>query len=539
MTYNLMSLLWIVGTVPFMIFSVQRLAHELHMMQLNTYRNDRYNAWRKAKGPRHFKDLLGLLAAGPLLFIGGSVAEIVALILWALFYLIFVQSKDKTPAKKPLVFTKRATRLYITMLVFYFLPAVAIVLLIVANVGATYVLRGIFLLVLALLPFCSPLFIVAANAFMQPFEGHQQSRFFDEAHDLMAEQTDLLKIAITGSYGKTSVKHILNRMLEEKYYTLMPPGSYNTPMGITKVIREQLKPIHQAFVTEMGAKQEGDVAELCALVEPKYGIITALGEAHLESFGSFENIVNTKFELVDALPEDGVAALNFDDEVIRNNAHRMKGKVVSYGLTSPDLDFWATDIRYHNRGTEFILRTKAGTAEEFRTQLLGSHNVYNIVGAAAMAYQLGVSLKQMKRAVAALTPVEHRLELKTTANGLNIIDDAFNSNPVGAAAAMEVLGKIEGGKKFLITPGMVELGEKEYVENQRFGMEAAAACDYIALVGEKQTEAIKEGILAAGFPEEQLFIAHNLNEANTFVYGKAGKGDFVLYENDLPDTYNE
>lgn len=539
MTYNLMSLLWIVGTVPFLIFSVQRLAYELHMMQLNTYRNDRYGSWLRSKGPKRYKDLLGLLAAVPLIFIGGFVSELVALLLWALFYIIFVQSRDKKPPKKPLVFTKRATRLYVTLLVFYFLPAVAILLLIVANEGVTDMIRGIFLLLMALLPFFSPLFIVGANTFMQPFEAHQQSKFFDEAHDLMEEQQELLKIAITGSYGKTSVKHILNRMLEEKYYTLMPPGSYNTPMGITKVIREELKPIHQAFVTEMGAKQEGDIAELCNLVEPKYGIITALGEAHLESFGSFENIVNTKFELAEALPEDGVAVLNFDDEAIRDNAYRVKCKIVSYGIESSDLDFWATDIRYHNRGTAFTLHTRDGAVEEFRSQLLGIHNVYNIVGAAAMAYELGVSFKQMKRAVASLSPVEHRLALKTTANGLNIIDDAFNANPVGATAAMDVLGQIEGGKKFLITPGMVELGEKEYEENKKFGEKAAAACDYIALVGEKQTEPLKVGILTAGFPEDHLFVAQNLNEANTFVYGKAGKGDFVLYENDLPDTYNE
>lgn len=539
MTYNLMSLLWIVASLPFMIFSVQRLVYELHMMQLNTYRNDRYGAWLKGKSPRRFKDLLALLAAVPLIFIGGFVSELVALLLWALFYIIFVQSRDKTPPKKALVFTKRATRLYVTLLAFYFLPAIAILLLIVANEGAAMLIRGIFLLLLAVLPFLTPLFIVSANTFMQPFEQHQQGKFFDEAHDLLAEQEDLLKIAITGSYGKTSVKHILNRMLEEKYYTLMPPGSYNTPMGIAKIIREELKPMHQAFVTEMGAKQEGDIAELCALVEPQYGIITALGKAHLESFGSFENIVKTKFELVEALPENGVAVLNFDDPAIFENAYRMKGKVVSYGIESPDLDFRADHIRYHNRGTEFTLCTKDGATEEFRSQLLGIHNVYNIVAAAAMAHELGVSFKQMKRAVSALPPVEHRLELKTTANGLNIIDDAFNSNPVGAAAAMDVLGQIEGGKKFLITPGMVELGEKEYEENEKFGAHAAAVCDYIALVGEKQTEPIKAGILTAGFPEDHLFIAKNLNEANTFVYGKAGKGDFVLYENDLPDTYNE
>ncbi|MGN0963096.1 MAG: UDP-N-acetylmuramoyl-tripeptide--D-alanyl-D-alanine ligase [Clostridia bacterium] len=538
MTFTFMSLLWIVGTVPFMIFSVIRLAGELHMMQQNTYRNDRYLQWLKAKGKKHYTDLLGLLAVVPL-FIGGLVSEIVALLLWVVIYAVFIRGRDKTPAKKPLVFTERATRLYVAMLVIFFIPTIALLFLAVANMGVSHVLRGFCLLIMAVLPFLAPVFMLAANAFMQPYEDHKKDRFFAEAKEMLASRDELIKVAITGSFGKTSVKHVLNRMLEEKYYTLMPPGSYNTPMGITKIVREQLKPIHQAFVTEMGAKQPGDIAELCDLVAPEYGLITALGEAHLESFGSFEAIVNTKFELIDALPADGVAVLNFDDEAIRANAHRMKGKVISYGIHGDDLDFWAEKIRYNNRGMEFVLHSKNGAAVEMRTRLLGVHNVYNIVGAAAMANELGVSFKQMKRAVSALAPVEHRLELKTTANGLHIIDDAFNSNPVGAAAAMDVLSHIEGGKKFLITPGMVELGEKEYEENRKFGALAAEACDYIALVGEKQTGPIKEGILEAGFPEDHLFVAANLNEANSYVYGRMEKGDYVLYENDLPDTYNE
>ena len=538
MTYTILSLVWIVAAVPYMVYAVGRLAGELHMMQQNTYRNDRYGSWLKSKGKPRWTDLLALLAAVPL-FLGGLVPDLVAIVLWVLVYLMFLKGRDKTPAKKPLVFTERATRLYVVTLVIFFLPSLALLFLVVANYGAGNAARALSLMILAALPFASPLFMLAANTLALPYEEHKKDRYFAEAKEILAGETDLLKVAITGSYGKTSVKHVLNRMLEEKYYTLMPPGSYNTPMGITRIVREQLKPIHQAFVTEMGAKQPGDIAELCDLVGPRYGLITALGEAHLESFGSFENIAKTKFELIHALPADGIAVLNFDDEAIRARAGEAPCRVVSYGLHGEDLDFRAENIRCGERGMTFVLHSKEGAAEEMHTRLLGEHNVLNIVGAAAMARQFGLTYKQLKRAVAALAPVEHRLELKTTANGLHIIDDAFNSNPAGAAAAMDVLRQIEGGRKFLITPGMVELGEKEFEENKKFGGLAAAACDYIALVGERQTVPVKEGVLEAGFPEDHLFVAKNLNEANTYVYGKTQKGDYVLYENDLPDTYNE
>ncbi|MBQ2763913.1 MAG: UDP-N-acetylmuramoyl-tripeptide--D-alanyl-D-alanine ligase [Firmicutes bacterium] len=539
MIYTLISLLWIAASVPYMIFAVMRLASELHMMQQNTYRNDRYIQWWKTKGKRDYHDFLGLLAVFPLMFIDTLIGELVALLLWIMVYVLFIRGRDKTPAKKPLVFTERATRLYTVTIAVYFIPTIALLFLGVSNAGASSIARGLCLAIIAVLPFISPLFMLVANHFMQPFEEHKKSAYFNDAKEILASRDDLIKVAITGSYGKTSVKHVLNRMLEEKYYTLMPPGSYNTPMGITRVVREQLKPIHQAFIAEMGAKQKGDIAELCDLVDPKYGMITALGEAHLETFGTFEQIVDTKFELVDSLSVDDIAVLNFDDPAIRANAHRMAGKVIRYGIHGDDLDFWAEKIRYTDRGMEFVLHSKDGAAVELRTRLLGEHNVQNIVGAAAMANQLGVNYKQIKRAVSSLQPVEHRLELKTTATGLHIIDDAFNSNPVGAAAAMNVFRNIENGKKFLITPGMVELGEKEYEENKKFGVLAAEVCDYIALVGITQTEALKEGILEAGFPEENLFVAENLNEANSYVFGRMGKGDYVLYENDLPDTYNE
>ncbi len=533
---DILSVFWIILSLPFLFWSILSLKYQLHMLQQNSYRNERYSLWLRTKGQGDKRRLLAFLAVVPLFF--GIVGNYVSLFIWALSYLIFIQSRDKTPAKKPLVFTARAKRLFAVALALYFIPALLLIVLVLGG-DMSAAQRAVALVVLILMNYFSWFFLALANILLQPLEEHKKTAYFLDAQRLLAENPNLIKIAITGSFGKTSVKHILNKIMEEKYHTLMPPGSYNTPMGITITVREQLNPLHQAFITEMGAKQRGDVKELCQLVHPTYGILTAIGEQHLETFGTFENIIETKCELLDALPADGIAVLNFDDENIRKNAYRVKGKVVSYGLEGENLDYWARDISYNNRGMEFVVETPSGESEIIRTKLLGKHNVYNIVAAIAMAKEMGLTLAQAKKAVATLPPVEHRLELKVHSNGLIVIDDAFNANPVGAKAAMDVLAAMKGGRKFLITPGMVELGAMEEEENMKFGKAAAVACDYIALVGVKQTEPIKRGILDAGFPEDHLFIAEDLKAANTYVYGKARSGDIILYENDLPDTYNE
>ncbi len=534
---ELISIFWIILSLPYLAFAVFNLKHQLHMLQQNSYRNERYSLWLKTKGQSDKRGLLAFLAVIPLLF-GVTVGDYVSLLLWTLIYLIFLQTRDKTPAKKPLVFTARAKRLFAVALILYLLPALLLIVIVLGG-DLNSLQKAVAMAVLIIMSYFTWFFLMLANIILQPLEDHRKAAYFLEAQSLLSENPDLLKIAITGSFGKTSVKHILNKIMEEKYHTLMPPGSYNTPMGITITVREHLNPLHQAFITEMGAKQKGDIKELCDLVQPQYGILTALGEQHLETFGSFENIIDTKFELIEALPQDGIAVLNFDDENIRANAGRMKGRVISYGLHSEGLDYRARDITYNNRGMEFVVEGPEGQWEIIKSKLLGEHNVYNIVAAIAMAHALGLTLSQAKKAIATLPPVEHRLELKVHSNGLVVIDDAFNANPVGANAAMAVLGSMTGGRKFLITPGMVELGEKEAEENKKFGRAAAEACDYIALVGVKQTEPIKAGILEAGFPPERLFIAEDLKAANAYVYGKAVAGDIILYENDLPDTYNE
>ncbi len=526
-------LVWLIAVlVFFVLYLCRKLRYELHMFQLNSYRNERYGRWFGEQKGRALKarDFLPLILVGLWLFklslVGFGVA---ALAIYILLFFTYKAPKQK----KPLVMTKRAQRLY--------LLSVVILVVFTAFSGLVLIYEGymwpllIGFFILGLFP-C--ILMLAANTVLIPVEKSINNSFLREARQIIADMPFLTTIGITGSYGKTSCKFILGQILSEEFMTLVTPASYNTPMGVTRVIRESLRSTHEMFVAEMGAKQKGDVAELCRLVQPKLGIITAIGPQHLETFGNLENIINTKFELVDALPPDGLAVLNFDDENIRNKAAAYSCRLVSYGL-SDKWDYYAHEIAYNIKGSSFVIHAPGGQEQQFTTLLLGRHNICNIVAAVAAAHELGLPLDKAAKAVRHLPPIEHRLQFLANPRGYNVIDDAFNSNPQGAAAALEVLASFAGGQKIIVTPGMVELGSEEYELNKAFARQAAAVCDYIILVGKKHSQPLQDGLAESAFPPERYYVASDLADASSQLAKIAKPGDVVLFENDLPDTYNE
>jgi UDP-N-acetylmuramoyl-tripeptide--D-alanyl-D-alanine ligase len=307
-------------------------------------------------------------------------------------------------------------------------------------------------------------------------------------------------------------------------------------MGVVKTIRESLKSTHEIFVCEMGARHVGDIKEICDIVHPHHGIITSIGPQHLETFFNMDNIKNTKFELADALPEGGMLFLNGDNEYIREKAAGYKD-ITFYSTDDSCADgYKASDIRVSQMGTEFTVTAPDGSSESFRMKLIGAHNVINVVGAIAVANKLGVKLSELKIPVRRLQSVEHRMQLRE--HGLvTIIDDAYNSNPVGSKAAVETL-KLFDGIRILVTPGMVELGDKEEEYNYKFGTYAAECCDHILLVGKKRTKPIFDGVLSKGFPADRLKAFDKLEEALAYAYEIKGQGHkYILLENDLPDNY--
>ena len=511
----------------------------LHMLQLESYQLDGYVRWLKKNHSRQSGALTigvgataGYYALRLILrvFLSAAASEIAAGIIalagFGLFAVLLDRAFHMQPEKKPLTYTPRMKRLYAALIVIALLAALMITLV--------FKLPGFIVFVAA------PYLPLAAGACMKPVEKKISDHYLQDAKRKLDDRPDLIKIGITGSYGKTSTKFILATILSEKFDVLATPSSFNTPMGLTRVIREQLEKHHQVFLAEMGARHVGDIKELVELVHPRLGLLTSVGEQHLETFGDIETVASTKFELVEGLPENGAAFFAADGAWVDRLYERATCEKFLTGTQGMSLDMKAEDISVGAEGSSFTLSDKrTGEKIECRTKLLGRHNIGNITLACMVARYLGLTMEEIARGVSKLEPVEHRLQLLPGANGMTIIDDAFNSNPVGARAALDVLSAFEGRRRVVVTPGMVEQGEKEEEINRRFGAQMANKCDEAILVGKKHTQPIVEGLRAGGMTDEHIHVTASLDEA-TAVLGQIGRAnDVVLFENDLPDNYNE
>lgn len=493
------------------------LINRIHMFQLNAYKYTFHKDWIKSNfSSLCIKAVLPVISFG-MCFIPWKWAVLFACVPNLIFALLNLPKK----AKKPLVFTARVKRLIATCIILFAL------LCGVSNVFEIYVCA-----IALVIPSYIMLF---SNILNRPAENAVRRKYINEAKRKIESLPNLTVIGITGSYGKTGTKYILEKLLSEKYNVLMTPASYNTTMGVVKVVRENLTAAHDIFICEMGARSCGEIKEICDIVKPKYGIITSIGPCHLETFGSIENIIKTKFELCDSLPDDGIIFLNADNEHIAGKKDLTK-KAVYYGIENTSLaQFCAKNLSLSENGTSFDACFD-GKSIRLCAKLLGAHNIVNVLGCIAVAKTLGVSDESLALGARRIEGAPHRLSLIKGA-GFCIIDDSFNSNPAGSKSALDVLSGFEG-KKIIITPGMIELGEKQDELNEQLGKYAAKICDFIFLVGEKQTKSIKKGVLESGFDKERLCVFERVEDAINAAKVLPGDGrNCILIENDLPDNF--
>ncbi|HEY7356276.1 MAG TPA: UDP-N-acetylmuramoyl-tripeptide--D-alanyl-D-alanine ligase, partial [Ktedonobacterales bacterium] len=512
-----LALLW-------QVYVARQLTRLLNIHQIEEYQNARFWRWVRAAPTRmmaeqHLYACLGLVVLWMLawVIVPQTWAFIILGVLSAALPIGLALRVEAVQAKKPLVYTARAKRLLCAAVVISLLLAVgwAVVLWFVfqppmgllpsqaAFAWGAFLLAGLGVLTeLAVIA----LVLMLANVVMYPVEAQVRQYYLRQAKAKLARIHPKV-IGITGSYGKTSTKQILRTILAARYKTLATPGSFNTPMGVCRVINNDLLPEHEIFIVEMGAYTRGEIAALCRLARPALSIITAVGPQHLERFGSIENVMRGKNEIMEALPDGAPAIYNGDNSYCQQLMQKMRAegrvKVYSYSLegTNADAQVVASDIQITRQGLTFAVTYRGAQGEQratMRSTLLGKHNVSNIMAAVTAALLCGMSLEEIARAVEQVEPVEHRLQLIQGAGGVTVIDDAYNANPEGVRTALEVLAQFNDGRRVLVTPGMVELGPIEAEENYHFGQLAATSCDVVILVGRKRTEPIARGLREAG-----------------------------------------
>ena len=513
----------------------------LGALQQAGYNGSKYAAWVRRKGNmvRSRGTLLAFLIALSSLVLGicfsfaGEWAAYVALFPVPLFCILFCVA-DRSALKVPLVRTARAKRILALDFFLLLLAAAALVLganalyrLVWPQVGLVGHLRY---LPLAVLPLLFPEILRLANALEKPFSSAKNRRYLAAAKKKLLA-APCVKIGITGSCGKTSVKNFLAGILGESCRVFATPASYNTPLGIAKAIEDVDLTQYDYFIAEMGARHKGDIAELCELVRPDHCIVTGICPQHLETFGTVEGIVAAKGEILRGTKPGGFAVIGQDEYTARLDPAAAGLKKVAVGEHG---EFGAFDVHCSPAGIEFKLAM--GILQmPVRSRLLGAHNAQNIALAAALASKLGVEKEEIASAVAGLDFVPHRLQ-PLEAGGVVVLDDAYNANVRGAAAALEVL-RLFGGRKFVVTPGLVELGVLEESENAALG-ERMVGLDRILLVGSTLVTAVRKGYLAAGGIEERVSVHPTLDAAKEALGQELMPGDTVLFLNDLPDIYN-
>lgn len=531
-----MAVLFIVATIPCFIYYILKGNKSLHMLQQNWYNEgNRYLRWMLQN---KYKVLIDPDMFFIMFICAHFFASKAALVIYIIFYvsvsLMFIKRKKQEQVKKPLAFTKRVKRLVATEVIL-FIATVAVMALFVDEYNLWACLT-----ILGALPYLSYIIVFIANIINKPIEKMVYNHYMRNAKNKLANMQDLQVVGVTGSYGKTSSKNILNDILSIKYNVCPTPKNFNTPNGLMLTINNHLDKFTDIMIAEMGAFKMGEIKELCDFVHPKYGILTKIGTAHMESFGSQENIQAGKFELIENLPKDGLGILNRDDELQVSYKLKNKCNILWIGIDNKEADVVASNIKQSYKGMTFDVEfrnLKDKTKYKFETKLLGIPNVYNILAGLALGSHLQVPVEQLIQGVKKVKSIEHRLELKKYGD-INIIDDAYNSNPVGSKMALDVLSLMPG-KKIIVTPGMIELGERQYDLNKEFGKQIAEVCDAVILVGEEQTKPILDGLKEMKYKEKNIYVINDVKIAFKLMHEIKDKTTYVLLENDLPDIFNE
>ncbi|MEL6724128.1 MAG: Mur ligase family protein [Pseudomonadota bacterium] len=431
--------------------------------------------------------------------------------------------------KKKLVTTERLRRIRWLARGFY---AVSLAALLVHPFAVFLILQAV------------PLFIMLANRLLRSTQEQINQGFVNQAVEKL-NTFEPVTIGITGSFGKTTTKHILAEILESAGAVFYSPGSINTVLGLTRNIREKLQRGHQYFIAEMGAYGIGSIKRLCDFSDPEFAIVTAIGDAHTERFGSIENIAIAKSELVEHVTARGGKAVIPFEVLAHKPFADLKAAhpdlVRTVGRES-DADFRI--IKAELDDSNWVIQIQPNTAGAapitYTLPLLGDHNILNSALSVVLIYLISPSTASRIAAFSKdVEQVQHRLQKIDNPGQPLILDDAYNSNEIGFKNAVTVLKKLadqRGGKAVLVTPGVAELGLEHDRVHNRLGIYASERVDTIIAINPARIESF---VSAIDTDRTAFHTRASFADARKLVSELTTEKDVVLYENDLPDILEE
>ena len=505
-------------------------------MQQGGYKNRGFLRWIK-RGDNLFFNRLCVLSLCLLLssaltalcfsFLGRTWALALSAVPFLFFLAVFVFVDFRYALKVPAKSTGRLYRLFVAYWVFTCFASVLVVELLtwLATKIQAPMYAFIAYIPFSAMPISLPFLLCLTNGVMRIFENARNKKFVEKAGKVLKDK-QIIRVGIVGSFGKTSVKNILLAILSEKFDVVPTPASYNTPIGIAKTVYSDGFNKAQVLLAEMGARKTGDIKELCDLVQPDYGVFTGVCEQHISSFKNIENVFEEKSEIIKcgarvvcagSLKTRVTQSFGEPENVVFTSRKNLKNVALS-----------ATESTFHLQIGEQWLNVK--------TKLLGYAAVENVMLAATLAFEMGMTVEEIARGIEKIKTVPHRLQL-IEANGVYILDDGYNANPRGATEALAALGRFKG-RKCIVTPGIVECGVLEEKINGALGRKIAGEqLDYVILVGDTLVGIVKKAYLEAGGDENRLAVARSLDDAKALLAEWIKAGDAVLFLNDLPDVY--
>ena len=436
-----------------------------------------------------------------------------------------------TKRRQELKYTKKIRVIFYISLFLYAIDIIASAVIMFFITKLLTVATITFILATLIFSYLFFIYLAIVTLIISPLDKIFKQSIIKKAKKRLQQIPNLKIIGITGSYGKTTTKDLLFDTLSQKYKTVKTEGNLNTPLGVAQVIKNKIEDDTEVFIVEMGAFEKGDIKELCSLATPDISILTGINESHLERFGSIENTIEAKFEIVKYAKENATVILNtLDDNIKENFSRYAENKNVK------TLENIKTESKeFSEDGSGQIIEVED---LEIKTKFIASYIKNTISLIYLTAKELDLTNEEIKESIEKAEPPKHRMNPTLHPNDVLVIDDSYNGNPEGVKEAIQTLSKFKSRRKVYITPGLVEMGDKSEEIHKKIGQHLSSVADLVILIENSSSKIIKESLLDNNFKEENIKTYSSMTDLEEDLISTLRPNDVAIFQNDWPDNYS-